>query len=364
MATISEIFRTFGPDYIRLFGDAMPQNHLKTINAIMACRTSACGIVIYDCQECGHSHAMFRSCGNRHCPVCQNHKTRKWLQMQINRQLPGHHFLITFTVAEKLRSFIRSNQQLAYSALFKASSQTLKKLAVDDRYIGGDLPGFFGILHTWGRLMQYHPHIHYIVPGGAFSKKDCSWHPSRIDFYLPVKAVSKIFRAKFRDDMKENGLYDQIPSNVWEQDWNVNSQPVGTSESSIKYLAHYVFKVAISDHRIVRVKDRDVCFRYRKPRSTRWRTTSLDAMEFLRRFLQHVLPTGFMKIRYYGFLSPNSSVPLETISALIELSYAFEISKPDPDIRPIPPLTCPHCGGILRYRETILTHTVPYADSS
>lgn len=364
MTTINNIFRTFGPEYIRLFGHAMPRNHLKTVNAIMACRTSACGIVIYQCQQCGESHPMFRSCGNRHCPLCQNHKTHKWLQMQMKRQLPAHHFLVTFTVPEKLRPFIRSNQRLAYSALFRASSQALKKLAADQRFIGGDLPGFFGILHTWGRQMQYHPHIHYVVPAGAFSKQDQSWHPSHPDFYLPVKGVSKIFRAKFRDEMKKNELYDQIPSQVWDQDWNVNCQAVGNTDSSIKYLAHYVFKVAISDHRIINVKDRKVYLRYRKPKSSRWRTTSLDVFEFIRRFLQHVLPTGFMKIRYYGFLNPNSSVSLQTISALIELSYAFQISKTDPDIQPIPALTCPHCGGILRYRGFILPYIVPYLDSS
>jgi hypothetical protein len=364
MTTIREIFRTFGPDYVQRFGEDMPGEHRKVITAITACRTERCGMVVYECATCGRYHSVFRSCGNRHCPTCQNHKTKQWLETQIKRQLPGHHFMITFTVPEQVRRFIRSNQRIAYDAMFQASSQTLKKLTTDEKYIGGDLPGFFGVLHTWGRQLHYHPHIHYIVPGGALSKKDCSWHPSRIDFYLPVKAVSKIFRAKFHDHMKKHDLYDRIPSQVWEQDWNVHCQAVGSSEQSVKYLAPYVFKVAISDHRIVHVKDLNVSFRYRKPGSSRWRTTSLDVMEFLRRFLQHVLPAGFMKIRYYGFLNPHSSVTLETIGALIELSYAFEIAKPDPDIRAIPPLTCPHCGGILRYRESILPQTVPYADSS
>ena len=143
------------------------------------------------------------------------------------------------------------------------------------------------------------------------SKKDGRWHPSRIDFFLPVKAMSKIFKAKFRDELKKSNLDSDIPEEVWNQEWVVNSQAVGTSANSVKYLAPYVFKVAISNSRIIKVENRNVFFKYKKPQSNRWRTMALDVMEFMRRFLQHVLPTGFMKIRYYGFLTPGSSVPLQ-----------------------------------------------------
>jgi len=138
------------------------------MNIPILCRTDHFGVTIYQCQECGENHMVYRCCGNRHCPNCQHHKTQQWLDMQMKRQLPGHHFMITFTVPEKLRRFIRSNQRSSYSALFRASSDTLKKLAADEKYIGGDLPGFFGVLHTWGQQLQYHPHIHYVVPGGCY----------------------------------------------------------------------------------------------------------------------------------------------------------------------------------------------------
>ena len=262
--------------------------------------------------------------------------------------------MITFTVPEQLRRFIRSNQRICYSAMFAASSQTLKKLTLDDKYIGGDLPGFFGVLHTWGRQLPYHPHIHYIAPGGALSKDDNRWHPSRIDFFLPVKAMSEIFKAKFRDEMRKNELDSKIPSDVWRQAWVVSCQAVGSSEQSLKYLTPYVFKVAISNSRIVKVEDRKVFFKYRKNRSNRWRTIALGVMEFLRRFLQHVLPKGFMKVRYYGFLNPNSSVSLERVSALIELAYGFEIIKPETNIGPFEPPTCTSCGGNLKYIASIL----------
>ncbi|MEE9495566.1 MAG: transposase [Desulfobacterales bacterium] len=363
MTTIKDIFTTYGPEYITRFGNSMPGEHRKVIDAIINCRSDHYGASIYQCTQCGQRHMVYRCCGNRHCPNCQHHKTRKWLQNQLDRQLPGHHFMITFTVPQNLRGFIRSHQRVCYSAMFAASSQTIKKLAADEKYIGADMTGFFGVLHTWGRQMPYHPHIHYIVPGGAFSKTDGKWHCSRIDFFLPVKAMSKIFAAKFRDIMKKSGLYPQIPADVWNQKWVVNCQAIGAGQQSIKYLAAYVFKVAISNSRIVKVEDRKVFFRYRKNKSNRWRTMALDVMEFIRRFVQHVLPTGLMKIRYYGFLHPGSSVPLEKIAALIELAFGFEIVTPKTVLEPSEPMTCTSCGGSLALWASLLPCKIVLADS-
>lgn len=350
MGAIQDIFTQFAPQYLDRYHDRMPKNHIKTLKAILSCRTATCGLVVYDCHGCGHIHIGFRSCGNRHCTICQHHKTRQWLNRQLERQLPGQHFMITFTVPQQLRSSFRSHQRKAYAALFAASSQTLKAFAGDDKYMGGDLPGFFGVLHTWGRTMQYHPHIHYVVPGGAFSKEDKKWHPSRVNFFAPVKAMSKVFRAKLKDQLKAAGMLNIVDSKVWGKPFNVNSQALSTSHHSIKYLAPYVFKVAISDYRIVRYDHRNVIFRYKKPKSRRWRTMTLDAMEFIRRFLQHVLPTGFMKIRYYGFMSPGSSVPLDQIRSLIELAFGFDVKLPEKKPEPAPKPTCPQCGADLKLR--------------
>jgi len=195
---------------------------------------------------------------------------------------------------------------------------------------------------------------HYIVPGGALSKTDGKWHCSRIDFFLPVKAMSKIFKAKFRDFIKNSGLYPQVDSDVWYQDWIVNCQAVGAGQHSLKYLAPYVFKVAISNSRIVKIENRIVFFKYRKPKSSRWRSRSVDVMEFMRRFLQHVLPTGLMKIRYYGFLHPASSVKLEKIAVLIELAFGFEITTPKIVLKPREPMTCKSCNATLILRSSML----------
>jgi hypothetical protein len=354
MTIIKELFQTYGPEYLARFESAMPRDHLKVIHAVTNCRTGSYGIAVYGCEACGATHLTYRSCGNRHCPGCQHQKTLAWLHKQMQRQVPGHHFMITFTVPEQLRRFFRSHQRIGYAALFEASSATIKALAKDPKYVGGDLPGFFGVLHTWGRQLQYHPHIHYVVPGGALSKSDGQWHPSRLDFFLPVKAMSKMFRAKLKDSMRKSGLYRQIPSEVWQKGFNVNCQAVGSSYHSIKYLAPYVFKVAISNHRVTKIENRRVFFKYKKGRSSRWRNMSLEVMEFIRRFLQHVLPTGFMKIRYYGFLNPNCAVKLERIKTLIQLAFAFtldnsEQSLPDPE-----PMVCHCCGGRLKYRGSLL----------
>ena len=354
MGAINEIFRTFGSEYVDRFDASIPYEHRKTMKAIIECRTPLAGIAVYECEHCAEPHIVYKACGNRHCPTCQHHKTRQWLERQMERHLPGHHFMLTFTVPEEIRPVIRSNQSLAYSAMFTASSEAIRELAKDDRHIGGDLPGFFGVLHTWGRTLSYHPHIHYVVTGGALSTQDRTWHPSRIDFYLPVRALSKIFRAKFRDEMKKAGLFDLIPPQVWDIEWNVNCQAVGQSHATIKYLAPYVFKVAISNSRIVKVDNHTVFFRYRKPHSHRWRTMALDAMEFIRRFLQHVLPCGFMKVRHFGYMNPNCKVGLDTISALIELAYGFRLRQPELELEPWHPITCRKCGGTLRLRTIVL----------
>lgn len=356
MGTIADIFREHGPEYLETYQESIPSNHRKVIKEIINCRTAVCGVNVYTCRQCGKSQVIFRSCGNRHCPTCQNHKTRQWLERQINRELPGHHFMVTFTVPRQLRRFMRSHQRISYTAIFAASSAALKKLSADEEFVGGDCPGFFGVLHTWGRQLEYHPHIHYIVPGGAFDKESGNWHSSRVDFYVPVSALSKIFHAKFRDEMKKAGLFDQLDPIVWNIDWNVNCQAVGSSEGSLKYLAPYVFKVAITDSRIMKVENRQVIFRYKKQKSSRWRTMTLEVMEFIRRYLQHVLPTGFMKIRYYGFMGSGSSVTLDDIKAAIDLSLDFFVECQAPKNQEKASPYCPHCGGKLVYRYSIFPH--------
>ena len=234
MAKLAEIFKTFGQEYMQLFPN-LPREHRKVIKAIQACRSGELGVAIYQCQNCGAFHTVNRSCGNRHCPLCQYQKSQIWLEKQKAHQLPGPYFMITFTVPEELRMFIRSHQELGYSALFKASSQALKILAKDQKFIGTDQPGFTGVLHTWGRQLTFHPHIHYIVPGGGLSSDKSGWLPSSPGFYVPVKALSRIFKAKLKKEMEKAKLLDSIDPLVWKVALNVNSLAIGESKASLTY---------------------------------------------------------------------------------------------------------------------------------
>lgn len=358
MAAIAEIFRSFAPEYLERFPN-LPDQHKKVIDAIVNCRSGNFGVTVYRCEGCGKLHHVDRSCGNRHCPGCQYHKSRDWLESQLRRRLPGQHFMLTFTMPEQIRPFCRGHQRLAYETLFSAAAGAIKKLAGDPRHIGADLPGFTGVLHTWGRQLQYHPHVHFIAAAGGLSKNRGQWLPSGNTFYLPVRALAKIFKGRFKDTMAKNDMLPLIDPEVWRITWNVNCQAVGDAEASLKYLAPYVFRVAISDSRIVAFEGRLVTFSYRKSASNRLRTTTLDAIEFLRRFLQHVLPSGFMKVRHYGFMNSACKVSLARIRLLIlaaleRIHFALEdlvVKKIEPQ-REKP--FCRHCGSQLLYLYSLI----------
>ena len=347
MTTLRAIFTAFAPAYLARYPN-LPLAHRQVISAIQHCQSGHYGHSLSQCASCGEHHRVHHSCGNRHCPQCQQHTTQQWRAHHLEKPLPGPHFLLTFTVPETLRPFIRSHQRLAYHAMFHASSLALKRLATDERFIGTDLPGFTGVLHTWGRQLQYHPHIHYIVPGGGLSADRTTWLPSRANFFVPVKALSPIYRAIFKEDMHQAGLLDHIDPQVWTIPWNVHSQARHHGHSAFTYLAPYVFKVAISNHRLVSLTGRTVTFTYRKVGSARLRTAHFDVMEFLRRFLQHVLPDGFMKVWHFGFLHASCALPLATIRLMIVQGQPSE-GQPMRSVPSPPRVTlCPTCGAPLR----------------
>ncbi len=351
MGAIAELCRAFGPEYLTRFPH-LPLAHRQALDAISACRSGDLGSTLYRCTDpaCGHSHFVHRSCGNRHCPQCQNHKTRAWLAAQLDRKLPGPHFLITFTVPEPLREVLRRHPRVGYEALFAASSKALKTLARDPRLLGSDLPGFTGVLHTWGRALPFHPHVHYLVPGGALSPDRSRWLPARPHFFLPVRALSPIYRALFREAMRREGLLPDIDPSVWHTDWVVHCEPAGDGANALKYLARYVFRVAISDHRVVAVSpgERTVTFRYQPRDAKGHRTMTLDVFEFLRRFLQHVLPTGFVKVRHFGFLHPNCAVPLAETRRLVTEATGATLAPEESPLAPDRPLLyCADCGAAL-----------------
>ena len=358
---LAEVFKKYGSEYLERYQDQMSDEQFNTIRDIQACKTFATGITTYRCNKCDKFHTFYRSCGNRNCPLCQYYRSEQWLDKRLKEQLPGAYFMVTFTVPETLRPYLKGAQKIGYSALFKAAAETLKKLLANPKYVGGDLPGFFGVLHTWGRQLQYHPHIHFIIPGGAFSTADGTWKKAHDGFLAPVHAMSKIFRAKFHDEMKKLDEERFINPDAWNISWNVNSQYiVAGGAGPIKYLAPYTFRAGISNSRIISVKDRKVTFRYKKKKSDRWRIITLDVMEFIRRFMQHVLPSGFMKIRYYGFMSVGCKIAIETIAAAVQKAYDYLLKMPKYIPTERPPMKCKHCGGQLEFFLTFVPGLMTY----
>ena len=351
MIEIADIFRKHGKSYLDKYSKNMLPSHRKAFEDILKCRTAIMGGKVYCCPDCKKYEYSYHSCGNRSCPKCQNDKANIWLEKSRRLLLPVTHFMDTFTIPKELRKLARSNQKLFYSILFKASSQTMEKLSLDKKYVGGKL-GMIGILHTWSRTLIYHPHIHYIVTGGGYSKENDSWNKSRNNFLLPVKALSKIFKAKFRDELRKRDqtIFNSIPTSVWNKAWVVNSIPVGRGEKALKYLAQYVFRIAISSSRIISLKNGIVTFRYKDSKTDEWKTMPLKVEEFIRRFLQHVLPSGFVKVRYYGLFASANRKQLSRAKEILGCKELKSKKQPKPN----KPFKCSRCK-----KEMILVSVMP-----
>lgn len=349
MVELAEIFRCYGPEYIDRFGSKMPPSHRRSINDIIDCRTEQMGGHLYRCEnpDCEQIVYAYHSCGNRSCPKCGQDKTQRWIEKQNHLLLPTHYFLVTFTLPCELRPVARSNQKVAYNLLFKSSAAALQQLAKDQRFGGGNI-GMMGGLHTWRRDMGYHPHVHFIVPGGGLSPDRSKWLPSNPEFFVPVQALSPIFRAKFRDALKKTDLFKSVPADVWQKDWVVHCKPVGNGNSALKYLAPYVYRVAITNKRIEKLENDQVTFRFKNSATDQWETATLPALEFIHRFLQHVLPKGFVKIRYYGFMAPNKKNLLAVAKYLLG---ATGVSVVTPAAEQ--PYVCPHCGAKLLHVKSL-----------
>ncbi len=350
---IKEIFKEYAWEYLLVNKGLVPTDHKKVIDAITNCRTDIYGITFYKCESCGGIHTSYRSCGNRHCPTCQDHKTKQWTRKQLEKELNCNYFMITFTVPKEIRDFFLNNQKEAYSTFFKASSEAIKESTGVSRIMKGSTPGFFGVMHTWGRQIQYHPHIHYVAPAGALNKKTLTWISTSKDFYLPIFQLSKMCKDKFQKLMKNQGLLHFIPPTVWEKSWNVNIQSVGSGRNTIKYLSRYVFKVAISDHRIIKVQDRRVYFKYRSRKTSQMVITSLEVLHFIKMFLLHVLPSGFMKVRYYGFMHSSFSLDYSELRLIVE-GFNSVMNRAPKEVLEKVYISCSSCGKEMKFMFSIL----------
>lgn len=352
---LADIFRQYGPVYRHKYANRLLPSHRRAMRAIEQCRTPALGGQVYSCPKCNQIQYSYHSCRNRHCPKCQNDKAQEWLEKQQNFLLPVPYFMLTFTLPAALRPLARSHQALVYDLLFRASAAATQHLAQDPRFVGGQL-GLIGVLHTWGRNLSYHPHVHYLVPAGGLASDHRIWLSAHHHFLLPVKAISRIFRAKFLHALQRSSLANDIPATVWKQDWVVHCKPVGNGRTALKYLAPYIFRVAISNRRLVKLENYQVTFRYRSSATGQIKFCTLSAEEFIHRFLQHVLPRGFVKVRYFGFFSSSQRLLLAALRLLLETdthsSLPDELPTPPPTL-PKDTLLCPICGNALLRLYTI-----------
>ena len=320
MSEIQDIFIQCSEEF--LSDNHVSFEQLKAINAIKNCRTDSLGGHIEICDTCGNVHVSYNSCRNRHCPKCQGIAREKWIYDRQQDILPIKYFHVVFTVPGELYPIFRMNQKLLYDILFKASSQTLLELSSDKKYIGAQI-GFISVLHTWGQNLMFHPHIHCIVTGGGLSENENSWRNSKKNFFIPVKVLGKKFRGKFlcylKDEYYANELklygdshrlmdkfvFSDFIDSLFRKNWVVYcKKPFENENCVINYLGRYTHRVAISNSRIVDFKDKKVTFKWKDYKdNNKNKIMTLDASEFIRRFLLHILPKGFVKIRYYGLLS-------------------------------------------------------------
>lgn len=317
MLELADIIRAAGPAYQETFGSRMLPSHRSALYDIATCRTAAQGGHLRRCDRCDELQYRYHSCRNRHCPKCHGEQTRRWLDLHRARLLPCPYFLVTFTLPQELRALARSHQRAVYDAFLRAAAQTLVRVAADPRRLGAR-PALFAVLHTWTQALLYHPHVHVLITAGGLTHDRTRWVPTpRPDFLLPGYVLSRVFRAKMRDALRRARLLDQAAPETWTRDWVVHLQSAGSGEHVLEYLGRYVFRIALTNSRVERFEHDRVTFRFRDRRSKQLNRCTLAAQEFLTRFLQHVLPRRFAKVRHSGLFSPTSRCHLETARALL-----------------------------------------------
>lgn len=274
--TVHQLLRQLAPDYLKRFGSSMPGRHRQVLKKILSCRTPALGGQLFGCPDCPSFHYRYHSCNDRHCPQCGQTDADAWLERQRARLLlPVPYFLVTFTVPQELRLFIRSQLQITLDLLFASSAQALQDLAGNPRRLGAQL-GMLGVLHTWARSLIFHPHIHYLIPGGGLSSDGRLWVPARRKFLLHHEALGDHFRTVFKERLRREqpDLFAQVPAKVWQLHWNVGCQAAGSGENALRYLSRYVFKTATSNRLLQVLPDGKVRWPYRQSntgKDTSWK---------------------------------------------------------------------------------------------
>jgi hypothetical protein len=320
---VADIFRGEAVSFGRNYGARLSSQQKRVFSDILACRTAVLGGHVRACDHCDHREISYNSCRNRHCPKCQAQARAEWLQQRAAELLPISYFHVVFTLPAQIAALALQNKRVLYGMLFQAASQTLLKVAANPKHLGAHSIGLLAVLHTWGQNLMHHPHLHCVVSGGGLAKDESRWIASRPYYFLPVRVLSRVFRNQFRALLQQafdrgalsfygelTGLsqadaFRRFLDSVTKREWVVYSKrPFGDATQVLKYLARYTHRVAIANSRLVAYRAGQVTFRYKDyAHGSRQRTMTLAAPEFIRRFLLHVLPRGFMRIRHYGYLA-------------------------------------------------------------
>jgi hypothetical protein len=379
---VADIFRDHGSAYRRANEGHLSLSQLKVMSSIEACRTEALGGHVAACTKCDHQHIAYNSCKNRHCPKCQGPAARDWMAARTDDLLPVEYFHLVFTLPAEIAHIAYWNKRAVYGLLFKASAETVATIAADPKRMGARV-GMTSVLHTWGSAMTHHPHIHMIVPGGGLSPDGSRWIACKPGFFLHVRVLSRLFRRLFINGLMAlhragklaffgelTGLPDASAFATWlapfrKSEWVVYSKPsFGGPEAVLSYLSRYTHRIAISNSRLVSANADTVALRwkdYRIKRGDRMKVMQLDTHEFIRRFLIHVLPDGFHRIRHYGLLA--SATRKTNIAKIRTLIGADLVAQEDTSTTDTIALTlrepCPDCGGQMRIIETFRRGQVP-----
>lgn len=350
MPEVADIFRDGENCLKKEYSYFLSTEHHHAIKDIISCRTPEMGYgTLSACPNCGKRHFMWQSCGNRNCPKCGHEKVTRWLQKRQEDILPVDYYMATFTLGQEFHRICRQQPRQIFEIFFKTASTALKELALDKKYLGGKI-GMMGTLQTWRRDGEFHPHIHFLIPGGGLSNDGKYWlFPKNRDFLVPAKPLAILFRNKFRAALREFGLYEEIAPVAWSKNWVVDIKKVGKGMSSFKYVAPYMQRGFIGNNRIVEYDGINVKFRYKDGRTDEIKYRTLNALKFMLLYLQHVLPSGFMKTRYYGLEASANKQNRREIRLLILTSRHQPVPEPEEFI--IPTHLCSRCGTEMKIIE-------------
>jgi Putative transposase/Transposase zinc-binding domain len=362
--TVAEVIRSCLDEFLEKYGSELTPEQRRALKDMACCRTSALGGHVLGCPECGHQQIAYNSCGNRHCPTCQATAAARWLERQAADLLPTPYFHVVFTLPDALDPIALAHPRVVYDLLIRSAAETLLEVAADPKHLGAQA-GVLAVLHTWGQNLQFHPHVHCVVPGGGLSPDGTRWIASAAHFFLPVRVLSRVFRGKFLAGLRAAlaggelrfaaDQFERLLAAAVGTDWVVYAKPpFGGPEQVLKYLARYTHRVAISNARLLDFEDGMVRFRYKDyAHGNRKRVVTLTALEFIRRLLLHVLPTGFMRIRYYGILANRHRHEKLTVcrrllgaATTAEPESSEEAREPQESRSSITPTrVCPVCGA-------------------